>query len=111
ELGCVPTTRHDAVLRKREAIERERERLRTLWATPANARGAALEQSLGITLSRETCALDLLRRPGLGYRDLVALEGFGPGVDDAQVAAQVEVAIKYEGYLERQNEEIERNRR
>ena len=111
ELGCVPASRHEATLRKREAIERESGRLRALWATPANARGAALERGLGIALSRETCALDLLRRPGLGYRDLVAIEGFGPGVDDAQVAAQVEVAIKYEGYLERQNEEIERNRR
>ncbi len=111
ELGCVPAARHEATLRKREAIDRESGRLRALWATPANARGAALERALGIALSRETSALDLLRRPGLGYDDLVAVDGFGPGVDDAQVAAQVEVAIKYEGYLERQNEEIERNRR
>ncbi|RYD16194.1 MAG: tRNA uridine-5-carboxymethylaminomethyl(34) synthesis enzyme MnmG [Lysobacteraceae bacterium] len=110
-LGCVPAARHEATLRKRDAIDRESGRLRALWATPANARGAALERTLGIALSRETCALDLLRRPGLGYHDLVAIDGFGPGIDDAQVAAQVEVAIKYEGYLERQNEEIERNRR
>jgi tRNA uridine 5-carboxymethylaminomethyl modification enzyme len=62
-------------------------------------------------VSRETSALDLLRRPGLGYHDLVGLEGFGPGVADRHVAEQVEVSIKYAGYLERQNEEIERSRR
>jgi tRNA uridine 5-carboxymethylaminomethyl modification enzyme len=111
ELGCVPAARHEATCRKRETIERERQRLRGLWATPANALGAALERATGIAVSRETNALDLLRRPGLGYRDLVATEGFGPAVEDARVAEQVEVAVKYAGYLERQNEEIERNRR
>ena len=110
ELGCVPAVRHDATCRKRAAIEREQQRLRGLWATPANALGAELERGLGIVVSRETSALDLLRRPGLGYRDLVGIGGFGPGVADARVAEQVEVSIKYAGYLERQNEEIERSR-
>jgi tRNA uridine 5-carboxymethylaminomethyl modification enzyme len=110
-LGCVPGERFDAMRRKRDAIEREDARLRELWATPSNALGRGVESALGITLSRETNARDLLRRPGVGYRELVALDGFGPGVADAAVAEQVEVAIKYSGYLERQQEEIERNRR
>ncbi len=111
ELGCVPQERYDATCRKRDAIERESERLRGLWASPANALGRAIDATLGITLARETSAHDLLRRPEVGYRDLVRVDGVGPGVDDAAVAEQVEVAIKYAGYLERQREEIERSRR
>ena len=110
-LGCVPDARRDALLRKRDAVLGETERLRALWATPANALGRAVEQRLGFAVSRETSAHDLLRRPGVVYRDLVAVEGIGPGVDDARVAEQVEVAVKYEGYLERQREEIARNLR
>jgi len=111
ELGCVPQERYDATCRKRDAIERESERLRGLWASPSNALGRAIDATLGITLARETSAHDLLRRPEVGYRDLVRVDGVGPGVDDAAVAEQVEVAVKYAGYLERQREEIERSRR
>ncbi|MGN6518136.1 MAG: tRNA uridine-5-carboxymethylaminomethyl(34) synthesis enzyme MnmG [Dokdonella sp.] len=111
ELGCVPQERYDATCRKRDAIEREGERLRGLWASPANPLGRAIDTTLGIVLARETSAHDLLRRPEVGYRDLVRVEGIGPGVDDAAVAEQVEVAVKYAGYLERQRDEIERSRR
>jgi len=110
-LGCVEPERVDALRRKREAIEREEARLAALWASPANALGQSLETQLGIAVSRETNARDLLRRPGVAYRELVGVDGFGPGVDDGAVAEQVEVGIKYAGYLERQNEEIARNRR
>ena len=111
ELGCVDSERVDALRRKREAIEREEARLAALWASPANALGQSLEAQLAVTVSRETNARDLLRRPGVAYRELVGVDGFGPGVDDVAVAEQVEVGIKYAGYLERQNEEIARNRR
>ncbi len=111
ELGCVDTDRYAALCRKREGVERETGRLHALWATPANALGRAVEADLGFALTRETTARDLLRRPDVGYRELVRVEGIGPGVDDPQVAAQVEVAVKYAGYLDRQREEIERNRR
>ena len=110
-LGCVPDERRDALCRKRDAVLRETERLRALWATPANALGRAVEQRLGFAVSRETTAHDLLRRPEVVYRNLVEVDGIGPGVDDARVAEQVEVAVKYEGYLERQREEIARNLR
>ncbi len=111
ELGCVSSARYDALRRKRDAIAAEQARLQALWATPGNALGQALQARLGIAVTRETNARDLLRRPGVSYRELVAIDGFGPGVATDAVAEQVEVDIKYAGYLERQNEEIARNRR
>jgi tRNA uridine 5-carboxymethylaminomethyl modification enzyme len=111
ELGCVPRERYDALCRKRDAVARESERLRGLWATPGNALGREVERTLGFAPSRETHALDLLRRPELGYAALARVEGIGPGVDDAAVIEQIEVQAKYAGYLERQREEIERQRR
>ncbi|PWF66423.1 tRNA uridine-5-carboxymethylaminomethyl(34) synthesis enzyme MnmG, partial [Vibrio sp. T9] len=60
---------------------------------------------------RETHALDLLRRPELNYVTLTGVPELGPPVDDAEVATQVEVQAKYSGYLERQRDEIERQRR
>ena len=111
ELGCVSSDRYDALRRKRDAIGRETERLRGLWAAPANPLGHEIARALGFSISRETSAHDLLRRPEVGYRELVRVAGIGPGVDDARVAEQVEVAIKYAGYLERQHLEIARNHR
>jgi tRNA uridine 5-carboxymethylaminomethyl modification enzyme len=110
-LGVVPQARYDALRAKRDAVEREMQRLAAIWAAPANALGASVAQTLGITLSRETNALDLLRRPELDYAALTTVDGLGPAVDNASVAEQVEVQTKYAGYLERQREEIERQRR
>ncbi len=111
ELGCVSAVRHAAMLRKREAVERETARLRNLWATPGNALGRALQSRLGLILSREQNACDILRRPGVGYAELMTVDGFGPGSTEEQAAAEVEVALKYAGYLERQRAEIERSQR
>ncbi len=110
-LGVVPTERFDALRAKRDAVELERQRLGALWAAPNNALGAALARHLGIVVSRETNALDLLRRPELDYAKLASVPELGPAVAHEDVAAQVEVQIKYAGYLERQREEIERARR
>ena len=82
-----------------------------IWAAPSNALGAAIERQLGIAVSRETNALDLLRRPELDYVRLMTVAELGPSVTQEDVAAQVEVQTKYAGYLERQREEIERQRR
>jgi tRNA uridine 5-carboxymethylaminomethyl modification enzyme len=110
-LGCVDQARYDALRTKREAIAAETSRLAAIWAAPGNTLGRELEEKLGLGLSRESSALDLLRRPELDYRAIAGVEGIGPGVADARVAEQVEISVKYAGYLERQNEEIERRRR
>jgi tRNA uridine 5-carboxymethylaminomethyl modification enzyme len=110
-LGVVPQARFDALRTKRDAVERETQRLGALWAAPNNPLGAAIERQLGIAVSRETNALDLLRRPELDYAKLAKVSELGPTVDREDVAAQVEVQTKYAGYLERQREEIERQRR
>ena len=110
-LGVVPQERFDALRTKREAVEREVQRLGALWAAPNNALGAAIERQLGVAVSRETNALDLLRRPQIDYAKLTSVTELGPAVEHEDVAAQVEVQTKYAGYLERQREEIERQRR
>jgi tRNA uridine 5-carboxymethylaminomethyl modification enzyme len=109
-LGCVPDARWDRFWRKRDAIEHEAARLRGLWAGPGNALGRALAETLGIELAREAHALDLLRRPELDYAKLMRVPGLGPGVPEPEVAQQVEVQQRYAGYLERQRDEIERQR-
>ena len=111
ELGVVPQARFDAMRRKRDAVTAETARLKHLWATPGNALAGALEARHGIRVSRDSNGLDLLRRPELDYAGLTATNGFGPAVDDAAVAGQVEVQAKYAGYLERQRADIERQRR
>ena len=110
ELGIVDDARWDAFARKRDAVEAETQRLGALWASPNNAIGRDASAALGIDISRECRGLDLLRRPELDYARLAAVPSFGPAVDDAAVAEQVEIEAKYSGYLERQREEIARQR-
>ena len=110
-LGCVDRARYDALCAKRAAVEAESARLAAIWAAPGNALGRSIESTLGVALSREASALDLLRRPELDYRKLATVDGIGPGVSDAAVAEQVEIGVKYAGYLGRQRDEIERQRR
>jgi tRNA uridine 5-carboxymethylaminomethyl modification enzyme len=110
-LGLVDDARWQRFEAKREAIARETGRLRALWATPANALGREVADTLGVQVSRETNVLDLIKRPELDYARLVAVPSIGPGVDDAQVAEQVEIGVKYAGYLDRQRDEIERQQR
>jgi tRNA uridine 5-carboxymethylaminomethyl modification enzyme len=69
------------------------------------------EWLLGGPLARESRAAELLRRPEVTYEKLMRLPGIGPGESDPQVAEQVEIQAKYAGYIERQREEIERQRR
>lgn len=111
ELGLVDDARWSAFAVKRDAIARETERLRGVWATPGNALGREFEQVTGIAVTRETNALDLLKRPELDYAKLLAVPSLGPAVDDAKVAEQVEIGVKYAGYLDRQRDEIERQLR
>ena len=107
-LGLVDERRWRAFNRHREAIDQEQQRLQAHWVRPATATGEALSALLGKPLAREYRASDLLRRPEISYRALMAVEGIGPGVQDADVAGQVEIQAKYAGYLDRQQAEIER---
>lgn len=109
-LGVVDETRWAAFEAKREGIEREQQRLREIWIRPGSDTAKVLTESHGEGLSRELRALDLLARPGFGYADLVGLPGIGPGVDNPQVAEQLEVQARYAGYIDRQIGEIERQR-
>ena len=110
-LGLVDEARWQAFSRKREAVAAETARLSGLWAAPNNTLGAALARDLGIAVSRENNALDLLRRPELDYSRLLQVPEFGPAVDDAKVAEQVEIETKYAGYLNRQRDDIARQQR
>ncbi len=110
-LGLVDDARWARFSRKRDAVAAETERLGAVWAAPNNALGREAVATLGIDLSRETHALDLLRRPELDYARLMTVPLLGPGVDDADVAEQVEIEAKYSGYLARQREEIARQQR
>ena len=111
DMGLVDDQRWDAYSRKREAIDRETERLRAIWAAPSNTLGQDFAASTGAPLSRETHAIDLLKRPDISYAMLAAVTGFGPPVADPAVAEQVEIEAKYSGYVERQRGEIDRARR
>ncbi|KGM53689.1 tRNA uridine 5-carboxymethylaminomethyl modification protein [Lysobacter arseniciresistens ZS79] len=109
--GLVDDARWAAFEAKRAAIEAERARLGAVWAAPNNPLGRELARHVGVELSRETSALDLLKRPELDYRKLLSVPSLQPAVADAAVAEQVEIGVKYAGYLDRQREEIERQRR
>ena len=111
ELGLVDDVRWARFNAKQEAVDAERTRLRALWATPGNALGREVEAALGVAVSRETNVLDLIKRPELDYAQLMRVPSLGPGVSDAQVTEQVEIGVKYAGYLDRQREEIERQQR
>ena len=117
ELGLVDEARWRLFEAKREATAREVQRLSALLLRPADLNGRESADLLGGPLLREQRAFDLLRRPGVSYADLVALPAVGPGeaLDDdrlaGQVALQVDVQAKYAGYIERQREEIGRQRR
>lgn len=96
---------------KREAIEREIQRLKTTWYTPQKLAEEEQIRVFGQKLSREANLHDLLRRPNLDYAALMTLEGAMPSENlSAEVIEQVEIQVKYQGYIDRQNEEIDSRR-
>jgi len=111
ELGLIDEPRWRHFCERREAIEREQQRLQSLCVQPNSAAAETLSRMLEKPLQRELRASELLRRPELDYRSLTAIDGIGPGVDAADVAEQVEIQAKYAGYLDRQHAEIVRQQR
>ena len=108
KLGLIDEARWRAFAQKREAIERETARLRATWAQPRSIPMDEQLRVLGQALEHEHSLFDLLRRPDVSYYSLTSLSVAGPGVPDPVVAAQVEIAAKYAGYIERQKEDVER---
>lgn len=106
ELGLVDDARWAAFERKREGIEREQQRLKTTWIQAGSPVAQAVEARFGAALQREYSLLNLLTRPEIDYAALVELTG--EGVEDPQVAEQVEIQTKYAGYIDRQQDEIRR---
>ncbi len=109
-LGLVDDARWAAFCAKREAVERERARLNDTWVNPRLVGTADAQRVLGQPLEREYRLLDLLRRPGVDYRALMTLPGAGEAVADGQVVEQVEIQAKYQGYVDRQREEVAKSR-
>ncbi|MCZ4059739.1 tRNA uridine-5-carboxymethylaminomethyl(34) synthesis enzyme MnmG [Pantoea sp. LMR881] len=110
-LGLVDDERWARFNQKLEAIEQERQRLRDIWVHPKSENVANVNTVLSAPLTKEASGEDLLRRPELTYLKLMTLEGFGPALADEQAAEQVEIQVKYEGYIARQQEEIDRQLR
>ncbi len=111
KLGLVDDHRWRLFSEKMELIAKETERLKSGFIQANSAAAKQLEAYIEKPLSKEARLMDLLKRPELDYQKLMAVEGVGPGVNDDQVALQVEVQAKYAGYIDRQQLEIERSLR
>lgn len=108
KLGVVEDFRWEAFDRKREAVAREVERLKSVSINPKLLSEEQMLRLFGQPLERDYHACDLLKRPGVHYRDLMELPGAGPGICEAQAAEQVEIQVKYQGYIDRQQVEVAR---
>lgn len=111
ELGLVDDARWAAFSRKREQIELEQQRLKSTWLQPGTVPDEVAKSVVGNVLKREASLLDLLRRPEVTYESLMTLPGSGDHVSDPKVAEQVEIQAKYQGYIDRQQGEIEKHRK
>ena len=109
QLGLVDDERWSRFAAKREAVEQESARLKGAWIQPGSEAASRIEASTGQPLAREYSLMDLLKRPELGYADVASLEG--DAVDDDSVAEQVQIQAKYQGYIDRQQAEIDKLKR
>jgi tRNA uridine 5-carboxymethylaminomethyl modification enzyme len=128
-LGLVDDARWEAYCRKRDAVSRETERLRSIWVSPKNLAASESERVFGKAIEHEYNLGELLRRPDVRYADLMGLDGgryatealrpktnayeasqdvFEASAFEASVIEQVEIAAKYSGYITRQQEEVSR---
>ena len=110
-LGLVDDARWDAFSRKRDLVSRETERLRSIWVNPRNLPASESERVLGKAIEREYNLGDLLRRPNVDYASLMSLDG-GKYASEEPLGEseieQIEIAAKYAGYIDRQQDEVER---
>ncbi|MCB5190973.1 tRNA uridine-5-carboxymethylaminomethyl(34) synthesis enzyme MnmG [Methylobacillus arboreus] len=110
KIGLVDDVRWEAFERKQEAIEREQQRLRRTFIHPQHVPEETLQRVFGKVLEREYSMFELLRRPEVSYEALLTLPQAGDGETDPQVRQQLEIVAKYQGYIDRQAEEIERSK-
>ena len=110
EFGLVDDKRWSAFCTKREMLEQEQQRLTNTWLPPGSVPDVIAQAIVGNTLKREANLMELLRRPEVTYDSLLSLPGAGAPVTDAKVAEQVEIQAKYQGYIERQQAEIDKQR-
>lgn len=108
ELGLVDDERWAKFNQKMESIASETARLKDIWATPNNAIGEAFMENTGEILTKENSLLDLLKRPNIMFADIAKVSGSTVGDD---VGEQIEISVKYQGYIDRQNDEIEQMKR
>ena len=108
ELGLVDDERWAKFNQKMESIANETARLKDIWATPNNAIGKAFMENTGEILTKENSLLDLLKRPNISFADIAKVSDSTVGDD---VGEQIEISVKYQGYIDRQNDEIEQMKR
>ena len=111
KLGLVDDARWDAFSRKRDAVSRETERLKSIWVNPRNLPASESERVLGKVIDHEYNLADLLRRPDVNYETLMSLDGSkyaAPVALSETEIEQIEISAKYSGYIERQHDEVER---
>ena len=114
QLGLVDDQRWDAFNRKRDLVSRETERLKSIWVNPKIMNVQTVENYLGTPLEREYTLHDLLKRPQANYVGLMSLANedgdllAGPGLEDVAAAEQVEIQVKYAGYVAKQQEDVQR---
>lgn len=111
ELGLVDDERWGKFNAKMEQVEQERQRMRSTWIHPQHPSLEAVNALVNTPLTREQSLEELLRRPEVTYEALMAIEGVGPALTDTAAADQVEIQIKYAGYIERQHDEVEKQLR
>jgi tRNA uridine 5-carboxymethylaminomethyl modification enzyme len=111
EVGLVDDARWAAFNEKLDLIEQEKQRLKAHYVHPEHSATPALNPLLKNPVSREHTFEELIRRPEMTYKKLMEIEGIGPGLEHVQAAEQVEIQIKYAGYIERQKEEIAKTQR
>ncbi len=111
ELGLIDERRWAAFCHKRELIEQEKQRLSSTWLQAGSVSDELAHKIVGNTLKKEANLMELLRRPEVTYKSLHELPGSGEAVSDLKVAEQLEIQAKYHGYIERQQDEIEKQKR
>ena len=109
-MGVVDDARWDAFNRKRDAVARETARLKAAWVNPTTLPPEAATRLIGQPIDHEYSLFELLRRPNLSYAQILSLPGGGAGELDRRVAEQVEIAAKFQGYIDRQNDEVDKQR-